>query len=166
MKINREWAMPNSKTFKVKPIKELIKRYVKNSDLVIDPFANEYSIKNEIICKKYISNDIDTSFDTDYHLEAQEFMKLFDDNSVDVILFDPPYSSRQISECYKKLNKTVTMNDTNSGYFTKFKKQRCINHFLVFLCIKSPKAAALATTQTGDRERKIITATAKIKISH
>ena len=55
MKIKREWAMPNSKTFKIKPIKELIKRYVKNSDLVIDPFANEYSIKNEIICKQYIS---------------------------------------------------------------------------------------------------------------
>ena len=123
MKIKREWAMPNSKTFKIKPIKELIKRYVKNSDLVIDPFANEYSIKNEIICKQYISNDIDTSFDTDYHLEAQEFMKLFDDNSVDVVLFDPPYSGRQVSECYKKLNKTVTMNDTNSGYFTKFKKE-------------------------------------------
>ena len=68
-------------------------------------------------------DDIDTSFDTDYHLEAQEFMKLFDDNSVDVVLFDPPYSGRQVSECYKKLNKTVTMNDTNSGYFTKFKKE-------------------------------------------
>ena len=123
MKINREWAMPNSKTFKIKPIKELIKRYIKNSDLVVDPFANEYSIKNEIICKQYISNDIDTSFDTDYHLEAQEFMKLFDVNSVDVVLFDPPYSGRQVAECYKKLNKTVTMNDTNSGYFTKFKKE-------------------------------------------
>jgi 16S rRNA G966 N2-methylase RsmD len=48
-------------------------------------------------------------------------MILFDDNSVDVILFDPPYSGRQVAECYKKLNKTVTMNDTNSGYFTKFK---------------------------------------------
>ena len=127
MKIKREWAMSNSKTFKIKPIKELIKRYVKNSDLVIDPFANEYSIKNEIICKQYISNDIDTSFDTDYHLEAQEFMKLFDDNSVDVVLFDPPYSGRQVSECYKKLNKTVTMNDTNSGYFTKFKKRNSQN---------------------------------------
>ena len=123
MKIKREWAMPNSKTFKIKPIKELIKRYVKNNDLVIDPFANEYSIKNEIICKQYISNDIDTNFNTDYHLEAQEFMRLFDDNSVDVVLFDPPYSGRQVAECYKKLNKTVTMNDTNSGYFTKFKKE-------------------------------------------
>lgn len=27
MKISREWVMPNSKTFKIKPIKELIKEY-------------------------------------------------------------------------------------------------------------------------------------------
>src|SRR5699024_6327940 len=103
MKINREWCMPNSKTFKIKPIKELIKRYINEDDIVIDPFANEHSIKNEIICKKYISNDLDESYDTDYHLEAQDFMKKFENNSIDVILFDPPYSGRQVSECYKKL---------------------------------------------------------------
>lgn len=123
MKINREWCMPNSKTFKIKPIKELIKRYINEDDIVIDPFANEHSIKNEIICKKYISNDLDESYDTDYHLEAQDFMKKFENNSIDVILFDPPYSGRQVSECYKKLGKTITMSDTNSGYFTKFKKE-------------------------------------------
>ena len=50
-------------------------------------------------------------------------MKIFDDNSVDMVLFDPPYSGRQVSECYKKLDKTVTMQDTNSSYFTKFKKE-------------------------------------------
>lgn len=123
MKINREWCMPNSKTFQIKPIKELIKRYINEDDIVIDPFANEHSIKNEIICKKYISNDLDESYDTDYNLEAQDFMKKFKNNSIDVILFDPPYSGRQVSECYKKLGKTITMNDTNSSYFTKFKKE-------------------------------------------
>lgn len=123
MRINREWCMPNSKTFKVKPIKEIIQRYIKENDLVLDPFANECSIKNEIKCKQYISNDLDENYNTDYHLEAQDFMKLFADNSVDIILFDPPYSGRQVAECYRKLNRTVTMNDTNSGYFVKFKKE-------------------------------------------
>lgn len=123
MKIERIWAMPNSKTFKIKPIKEIIKKYIKDTDIVLDPFANEHSIKKEIMCKKYISNDIDIKFNTDYHLEAQEFMKMFDNNSVDIILFDPPYSGRQVKECYEKLGKTVTMQDTNSGYFTKFKKE-------------------------------------------
>lgn len=122
MEINRTWAMPNSKTFKIKPIKETIKKYIKNNYIVLDPFANEHSIKSEINCK-YISNDIDTKFDTDYHLEAQEFLKMFEDNSIDVVLFDPPYSGRQVKECYSRLGKTVTMSDTNAGYFTKFKKE-------------------------------------------
>lgn len=48
---------------------------------------------------------------------------MFADESVDMVLYDPPYSSRQVSECYKKLGKTVTMKDTQSSYFTKFKKE-------------------------------------------
>ncbi len=123
IRINRKWEMPNSKTFKIKTIKELIKKYIKEEHIVIDPFANEHSIKEEIKCSKYISNDIDTKYNTDYNLDAQEFLKLFDNNSVDVLLFDPPYSGRQVKECYSKLGKTVTMNDTNSGYFARFKKE-------------------------------------------
>lgn len=122
MKINRVWAMPDSKTFKIKPIKELIQKYVKDNYIVLDPFANEHSIKKEINCK-YICNDIDSQFDTDYHLEAQDFLNIFENNSIDLVLFDPPYSGRQVKECYSRLGKTVTMNDTNAGYFTKFKKE-------------------------------------------
>jgi 16S rRNA G966 N2-methylase RsmD len=123
MLINRVWEMPNSKTFRIKAIKNIIKKYTSSEKIVIDPFANECSIKEYINCQKYISNDLDTDFKTDYNLEAQDFMKIFENNSIDVVLFDPPYSGRQVSECYKKLGKTVTMNDTNSGYFTKFKKE-------------------------------------------
>ena len=121
MEINRIWEMPNSKTFRIKAIKNIILKYAKGK--VLDPFANEMSIKEYLTNCEYISNDLDSEFNTDYHLEAQDFMELFDDNSVDVVLFDPPYSGRQVSECYKKLGKTVTMADTNSGYFTKFKKE-------------------------------------------
>lgn len=121
MEINRIWEMPNSKTFKIKAIKNLIIKYANGN--VIDPFANECSIKKYLKNCNYTSNDLDIEFDNDYHLEAQDFMKIFDDNCIDVLLFDPPYSGRQVSECYKKLGKTVTMNDTNSGYFTKFKKE-------------------------------------------
>ena len=123
MEINREWAMPNSKTFKIKPIKEIIQKYTNGVELVLDPFANECSIKDSINCKRYISNDLDTQFNTDFHLEAQDFMAMFEENSVDVVLFDPPYSGRQVKECYERLGKTVTMADTNAGYFTKFKKE-------------------------------------------
>lgn len=127
MIIEREWEMPNPKTFKVNCIREFIMNNTQDltSGLVIDPFANEHSIKSvfdrdEI---KYVSNDLDTDFDTDFHLDALDFMKMYDNNSVDVVLFDPPYSVRQVKECYTKLNKTVTMLDTSTNFWSKFRKE-------------------------------------------
>lgn len=38
-------------------------------------------------------------------MDALEFLKLFDDESVDVVLFDPPYSPRQVKEIYDKVLK-------------------------------------------------------------
>ena len=115
--------MPNSKTFNVKPIKELIEKEV-ISGVIIDPFANDCSIKN-IIDKdtQYISNDLDENFDTDYHLDALDFLKLFEDESVDMVLYDPPYSPRQVSECYKKMDKTVNMKTTQASYWGNQKKE-------------------------------------------
>lgn len=123
MIMNREWAMPNSKTFTVIPIRNLIIRYVKDDYIVLDPFANECSISKYIRCKKYISNDLDQEYGTDYHLEAQEFLRLFDTDSIDLVLYDPPYSPRQVKECYNKLDRTVTFSDTSSGYYTEFKQE-------------------------------------------
>jgi len=42
---------------------------------------------------------------------------------MDVILFDPPYSPRQVSECYKKLGKTVNMQTTQASYWGNMKKE-------------------------------------------
>ena len=106
--------MPNRNTFEINPIKELIKKY--SYGIIIDPFAN----KNKIAT---ITNDIDVSFETDYHMDALDFLKMFDDNSVDTVLYDPPYSSRQVSECYKKLNMTVDMETTQSSYWRKHKQE-------------------------------------------
>ena len=33
-------------------------------------------------------------------MDALDFLKTFDDCSVDGVLYDPPYSPRQISECF------------------------------------------------------------------
>lgn len=113
--INRVWQMPNSKTFKIKPIKELIDRYLVKG-IVIDPFANENKIAN-------ITNDLDTQYNTDYHLDALDFLKLHNDLSIDMCLYDPPYSPRQVSECYKKLDKTVNMQTTQASYWSNQKKE-------------------------------------------
>lgn len=115
IKISRRWSMPNKNTFDIKPIKELIHRHLVDG-LVIDPFAN----KNKIAT---ITNDLDTQFDTDYHMDALDFLKLFEDNSVDMVLYDPPYSPRQVSECYKKLGRTVNMQTTQASYWSNQKKE-------------------------------------------
>lgn len=84
--------MPNSKTFDIKPIKELITKYLYG--VSIDPFANSNTLAA-------ITNDLDTDYDTMYHMDAIDFLKMFNDCSVDTVLYDPPYSPRQVSECYK-----------------------------------------------------------------
>ena len=129
--IDRKWSMPNSKTFKIKPIRELIKKVVheyaeeKGRPItVIDPFANEGSIIEEFdgLEITYITNDLDTQYDTDYHLEASDFISLFEDESVDIVLYDPPYSPRQISEVYKEHGLSVNMKTTQSSYWGNQKK--------------------------------------------
>ncbi|MGL5719168.1 MAG: hypothetical protein ACRCX2_39570 [Paraclostridium sp.] len=115
MNIERKWAMPNKNTFEIKPIKEFINKNIKG-DVTIDPFANVNKIAK-------ITNDLNTEYDTTYHLDAIDFLKQFDDDSVDFVLFDPPYSPRQVSECYKSLGMTVNMQTTQASYWSKLKKE-------------------------------------------
>lgn len=115
MKITREWAMPNKQTFDIKPIKEFISRY-NLEGVSIDPFAN----KNRLAL---ITNDLDPQYDCDFNLDAKDFLASFEDNSVDLVFFDPPYSPRQVSECYKSLGKTVNMKTTQASFWSDMKKE-------------------------------------------
>jgi hypothetical protein len=114
MKITREWAMPNSNTFSIRPIRDLIQKYHHQNS--IDPFANSNKIAS-------VTNDIDPQFKTDYNLDATEFLKLLPSSSVDLVLYDPPYSPRQISEVYKKFGISVNMQTTQSKYWSDQKKE-------------------------------------------
>jgi hypothetical protein len=107
--------MPNKNTFDIKPIKEFIHKNIIEG-IIIDPFANSNKIAN-------ITNDLDPQYNTDYNLDALDFLKLFEDNSVDMVLYDPPYSPRQVSECYTKLGKTVNMQTTQASYWSNHKKE-------------------------------------------
>lgn len=108
--------MPNKNTFNIKPINELIHKYLKEDMLVVDPFANANKLAT-------ITNDLDPQYDTDYHLDALDFLKQIEDNSVDLVLYDPPYSQRQVSESYRKLDMTVNMETTQNSYWTKQKRE-------------------------------------------
>jgi len=84
--------------------------------LWIDPFAN----KNKLAT---ITNDLNPDCDTDYHLDALDFLRLFDSNSVDGVLYDPPFSPRQVSECYKNFGYNVTWDTTKASFWSNHKKE-------------------------------------------
>ena len=115
MIIERKWAMPNKNTFSIKPIKDLT-LLEKNKGVWIDPFANENKIAT-------ITNDLNPNFDTNYHLDALDFLKLFKDDSIDGILYDPPYSPRQVSECYNNFGYNVTKDMTKASFWSNHKKE-------------------------------------------
>jgi len=114
MRINRVWAMPNKNTFSIPPIRELIFEHIVAPS--VDPFANENKIAD-------ITNDIDDQYSTDYNLDALDFLKILDTASVNTVLFDPPYSPRQVSEVYKKVGRSVNMQTTQASFWTNMKKE-------------------------------------------
>lgn len=114
MIISKEWAMPSGNTFTIKPIRNLIEKYAHG--VIVDPFANNNKLAT-------ITNDLDPSYDTTYHMDATDFLKSLPDESVDTVLYDPPYSPRQVAECYKRLGKTVNTQTTQASYWRKQKDE-------------------------------------------
>jgi len=98
LKINRVWAMPNKWTFKIKPIKKLIDRYVKGGKGWIDPFAGKCSPAE-------FTNDLNSDMPTKFHLDAKDFCTTMKNNGLTFkgVLFDPPYTYGQICETYKRV---------------------------------------------------------------
>lgn len=80
--------------------------------MIIDPFANNSKIAT-------VTNDLNPDFNTDFHMDAFDFLRMFDNNSIDVVLYDPPYSTRQVSESYKNVGKEVTALDTSANWRKK-----------------------------------------------
>lgn len=107
----RKWEMPNSNTFSIKCIRSLIDKYNHPEILSIDPFANSCKLGK-------ITNDLNPEYNTDYNMDAKDFLKIFENNSVDLVFYDPPYSLRQVSECYKNVGIKVTMQTTQSTWRT------------------------------------------------
>jgi spermidine/putrescine-binding protein len=114
--------MPNKNTFSIKPIDVLIKKYVVSGNW-LDPYANNNNLKNNIPNANIITNDLNPDCDTMYHLKAIDFLRKCKDNWADGVLYDPPFSVRQVSECYKQFGYEVTQEDTRSDFYTKDKKE-------------------------------------------
>lgn len=113
MKFSRAFAMPNSETFSIVEIGQFVQRYLSRSNSSIDPFARNKKLAT-------YTNDLDPNTAANSHEDAEEFCKkLTGGIRVDLALFDPPYSPRQISECYKSIGLEVGMKETQNGAFYK-----------------------------------------------
>lgn len=92
--------MPNKRTFQIKPIKRLLAKYICNGKWV-DPFPYPFKV------------------------DALVMMKEIPDGSVDGVLFDPPYSARQLKECYESRGQHLTFDDTKNTTWMKWRKEIC-----------------------------------------
>lgn len=97
-KLRREWAMPSGNTFTIPPIRSIVEAAVFGADTVVDPFANVSHYGT-------VTNDLNPDMPTDYHMDALEFLRMLDDSSADVVLFDPPYSITQAAQLYADYGK-------------------------------------------------------------
>ncbi len=110
MQMSRTWAMPNADTFSVPPIGEFVKKYLVDSVVSVDPFARNKDWAT-------YTNDLNPDTTAQSHMDAEEFLKTLAVEKVyaDLVIFDPPYSPRQISECYKSIGREVGSKETQSA---------------------------------------------------
>lgn len=111
IKFSREWCMPNSDTFSMSPIKKIFEKYIKRRDVVVDPFARNSKVGT-------ITNDLNPNTDALFHMDATDFVEylISINTQCNVVLFDPPYSPRQVSEVYQNIGKSATQEDTQMRY--------------------------------------------------
>ncbi len=111
--INRIWAMPNKHTFLIKPIQNLLQRYVGDGKNWVDPFAGWNSPAE-------ITNDLNPDSPAKFHKHAFDFCNDLEGQYQGAI-FDPPYSLRQVKECYDSFGISLTVDDSRDASFSKVK---------------------------------------------
>ena len=106
IQMSRVWAMPTSDTFDCPPIGEFVRKYLRESKVSVDPFARN---------KRWATytNDLNPATTAEHHLDAGEFLAKLAERSVkaDLVLVDPPYSPRQVKECYDAIGKAMRTED-------------------------------------------------------
>jgi hypothetical protein len=104
MKMSRVWASANGDTFQCRPIGEFVQRYLVQPS--IDPFARNCAWAT-------YTNDLNPDTIAQYHVDVLEFLELMLAQGVQAktIIFDPPYSPRQIKETYNGIGREMTQED-------------------------------------------------------
>jgi len=110
MMFKRAFALPCSDTFTMPPVQEFVRRHLAESRISVDPFARNY------VWATY-TNDLNPQTAARFHMDAEEFCLMLLEQGVqsDLGIFDPPYSPRQIRECYSRIGLPIGMNETQNA---------------------------------------------------
>lgn len=117
-KTSRVWAMPSADTFSIEPIHRFVHRWLEGCKVIVDPFA-----RNNLLATH--RNDLSPDTRAEWHMDAAGFceMLLADGLVADAVIFDPPYSPRQISEVYRSIGREVTIEDTqNAALYSRVRR--------------------------------------------
>lgn len=106
--------MPHPNTFTIPPIYDFVRSYLVSSLRSIDPFAGNNRLAE-------VTNDLNPDSPAMHHMDAEAFLSMMaqESNDFDLLLFDPPYSPRQISECYRGIGLEVGVNTQNASLYTR-----------------------------------------------
>ncbi len=120
IKMDRAWGMPNSETFQISPIEDFLWRYLKEGMEIVDPFARNNTFATR-------TNDINPDTKAQCHMDALDYLKMLVESELkaDIVLFDPPYSLRQVKEMYNSMGvEKLSMTETQRvGRWTEEKNQ-------------------------------------------
>lgn len=112
----REFAMGNAETFSLPPVRRLLDRWLPaplESPVIVDPFARNSK-------RGTVTNDLNPQTSAEFHMLAEEFVaNHVSDATADAVLFDPPYSPRQIAECYQQIGRKAGTQDTQNARLYK-----------------------------------------------
>ena len=110
---SRVFAMPSPDTLSIPAIKAFALRHLRGASL--DPFARNCLLATH-------TNDLNPDTAAQGHMDAEAWLRMLhhDGQMFDSAIFDPPYSPRQISECYKQIGRAVGTADTqNAGLYRR-----------------------------------------------
>jgi hypothetical protein len=110
--ISRTWAMPSPATFSIPPVADLLRRWTQTCPIIVDPFAGDSMIGSH-------RNDLKHGgVDAEIYCRQLHGLGI----TADAVLFDPPYSPRQISEVYKSIGLHAGMKEAQNA--TLYKRVR------------------------------------------
>ena len=115
VKFEYAWGVPQADTFSCSPIREWVNKWLRESrkivgSISVDPFARNSHLAT-------YTNDLNPNTKAAWHMDAVAFLEMCRGSGkrFHLAIMDPPYSPRQISECYSEAGLKAGMKDTQNA---------------------------------------------------